>query len=85
MDIKPVLIHEDADNTDFSVLCMLGMSDLSFIFALSSLCIQGNRCPNGSATGKVNNVQSSLLTMIVGMHKHQRLSNCCSKRIRIHL
>lgn len=30
----------------------------SFICALLPLCIHGNRCPNGSATGKVNNVKS---------------------------
>ena len=55
---KPVLIYKGADSTDFSDSCILGMSVLPFIFALSPLCIHGNRCPNGSATGKVNNVKS---------------------------
>ena len=55
---KPVLIYKGADSTDFSDSCILGMSVIPFIFSLSSLCIPGNRCPNGSATGKVNNVKS---------------------------
>jgi len=58
VDIKPVLIYKGAVSTDLSDLCILGMSVLPFIFALSPLCIHGNRCPNGSATGKVNNVNS---------------------------
>ena len=58
MDIKPVLIYEGADSIDFSVSCILGMNVFVLYFALSPLCIHGNRCPNGSATGKVNNVKS---------------------------
>ncbi len=58
MDIKPVLIYKGADSTDFSVSCILGMSVLVLYFALTPLCIYGNRHPNESATGKVNNVKS---------------------------
>ena len=55
---KPVLNYKGADGTDFSDSCILGMGVFPFILALSPLCIHGNRCPIGSATGKVNNVKS---------------------------
>ena len=57
MDIKPVLIFEGADSIDISVSCILEMVVCS-LFALLPQCIYGNRCQNGSATSKGNNVKS---------------------------
>ena len=88
VDIKPGLIYEGVDSTEFCFLAHASfvMSVLFFFFALSPLCIHGNSCPNGSATSKVNNVKSYiLLTIIIGRNKHQRLSCCNPKRGRIHL
>ncbi len=55
---KAVLIYKGADSTDFSDSCILGMSVFVIHFALTPLCIHGNRCPKGSATSKVNNFKS---------------------------
>ena len=54
------LFYEGAFSTDISVSvsCILGRVFVLHC-ALSPLCIHGNRCPNGSATGKVNNVKST--------------------------
>ena len=83
MDIKPVLIYKGADSTDFSDSCILGKSVCVLHFALPPLCIHGNRCPNGSATGKVNNVKSV-------DYDHWKVQTstsvaCYPKRVRIHL
>ena len=42
------------------MFCFMHPSKSVFVlhFALTPLCIHGNRCPNGSAAGKVNNVKS---------------------------
>jgi len=55
-------------------------------FALSPLCIHGNRCPNGSATGNVNNVKSYI--MMTRSLEGSNINVCLiffPKRIQIHL
>ncbi len=83
VDIKPVLIYKGANSTGFSVSCILGMSVLSFILLF---------CPYVSMEIGAQKSQlpprwtmSSLLTVIIGRYKHQHLTCCHPKRIRIHL
>ena len=70
-------------------LC-LSHASLVWVFvlhcALSPLCIHGNRCPNGSATGNVNNVKSYI--MMTRSLEGSNINVCLiviPKRIQIHL
>ena len=62
MDIRPVLSYKGADSAGM-FFCVMQLWYNSFVLhsALIPLCIHGNRCPNGSATGKINNVKSYVL------------------------
>ena len=62
MDIKPVLSYKGADSAGM-FFCVMQLWYNSFVLhsALIPLYIHGNRCPNGSAIGNVNNVKSYII------------------------
>ena len=71
------------------IFLYLSHASLVWVFvlhcALSPLCIHGNRCPNGSATGNVNNVKSYI--MMTRSLEGSNINICLivfPKRIRIH-
>ena len=74
------LFYKGAVSTDISisVSCILGMSVLSFILLFCPYVSMGIGAQKGQLPARWT--MSSLLTVIIGRYKHQRLSHCLSNK-----